>query len=155
MDHKKSTKEALDRYFTKLAKPKRNKKNLKPEKEVEHQCVEWMRAVNWDVGIYEAKASYNPYAGRYISRSMQAGTVDCQGVMPNGIFVAVEFKAPGRLKTFNSQRNYRQKEYIVSKILSNAFAVVVDSKDRLEQIYATWKNLDENKKKDFLMASLP
>lgn len=153
-----STKKALHNYFEKQAKEvsRRKKRNFKPEKQVEQACVKFMTAQGWDVGIYEAKAVYNPHAGRYLRGVMRAGTVDCQGVMPDGTFVAVEFKAPGRLKTFNSPRNDRQREYLINKINHNAFGCVVDSAHLLEQIYKAWANeKDLSNRKWLLMDFLP
>lgn len=131
-----SPKAALDKYFQKqIPKLTSKRRNLKPEKEVERACMPWMRAQGWDVQIYEAKNTYDPRRQQWSSKSMQAGTVDCQGLMPNGIFVAIEFKAHGKLRTFNRARNQRQKDYIIQKIGSNAFACVTDSLPLLQSIY--------------------
>lgn len=151
-------KKALNNYFEREAKKslRRPRRNMKPEKLVEQACVQWMTAQGWDVAIYEAKAVYNPFAGRYLRGVMKAGTVDCQGVMPDGTFVAVEFKAPGRLSTFNSIRNDRQREYLINKINHNAFGAVVDSAELLGQIYKAWADeKDPSAKKWLLMDRLP
>lgn len=158
MAYNDGAKKALENYYTKLAKQvsKPKRRNQKPEKLVEHECVALMRALGWDVAIYEAKGIYNPHAGRYVSQRMRAGTVDCQGVMQNGTFVAVEFKAPGKRSTFNSPRSGRQKEYLIQKIHHNAFAVVVDSSQLLKQLYETWVEItDEDERRQFLLKSLP
>src|ERR1700727_875427 len=105
-DKNDSTKKALERYYAKqIPKPRRH--NAKPEKEVERDCMAWMNSMGWSMGVYEAKNTYNPRSGRWIGKSMRSGTVDCQGVLPNGTFAAVEFKAPTRLSTFNSNRNMK------------------------------------------------
>lgn len=157
MDHKKSVERALSAYCAKQIKktgPKR--KNKSPEKDVEQECVAWMRAKNWDVQIYSAKATYNPRLGRYMGGSMKAGTVDCQGVMPSGIFVAVEFKSPGNIKAFNLPKNCRQKEYLKEKIKNNAFGACVDSVKLLQLIFETWEKIeDRDQKRAYLFSKLP
>lgn len=154
--------DALERHHEKLAKQqqsKRKTKNRKPEKDVERYCLEWMRARDWDVQIVEAKATYNPRAGRYLrNTSVSAGTCDCIGTLPDGKFVAIEFKAPGRLSTFAHDRNVEQRDYILKKIHSGAFACVVDSASRLEKIYAAWEEalqVSPDKAKNILLGFLP
>lgn len=169
-DRKKRVTDALNRYYEKqdreirklngLSEPRR--KNEKPEKEVEKACLEWMRSdkQNWSVEIYEAKATYDPSKGIYRQQSMKAGVCDCMGTLPDGISVAIEFKAPGRLSTFNSERRFKQRKFIVDKINSNAFACVVDSVDRLVTIYERWRelraaNVDFGVARNYLLSMLP
>ncbi len=156
---KDSTKEALDRYLKKISRPKSKRaKSGKPEKEVERACLAWMRAKGWSVQIYAASAVYNPSAGRYTGQTMKVGTCDCQGVMPDGTAVAVEFKAPGRLKTFNAEKNHRQKEYLVEKIRFNCFGAVVDSARRLEDIFDGYQLallVSKDQAQMYLMGELP
>lgn len=157
MDRRESTKKALSAYLAKhekSLKPKR--KNKSPEKDVERECVIWMKEQGWDVQIVSAKAQYNPKAGRWISQAISAGTVDCIGVMPTGVFVAVEFKSKGALGQFNRPHNIRQRQYIKDKIASNAFACVVDSVKLLQSIYEAWIGLeDASVRKTFLSSKLP
>ena len=151
------TKTALENFYrNQIPKPKR--RNSRPEKEVEHACIEWMRAMKWDVQVYEAKSTYDPKSRRYVGRTMKPGTVDCQGVMPSGRFVAVEFKAKGMLRTFNSPRNMRQAGYLIEKINNNAFGVVVDSVERLKELYHGYMNAlsyGDEAAKQYLFESLP
>ena len=161
MHKRKSTSDALTNYFKKQIKPdakRKRKTNGKPEKAVEKACLAWMRSKGWSVQIYEAKATYNPQAGRWVSSAMKAGTADCQGNTPSGTTVVVEFKAPGRLTTFNNDKNHRQKEYIVEKIRSNCFAAVVDSARRLEEIFDGYEQallVSKDQAQMFLLAELP
>ncbi len=156
---KDSTKKALDSYMSRQLKTKQKRgANGKPEKEVERACLAWMRAQGWQVQIYAASSTYSPSAGRWIGQAMKAGTVDCQGLLPDGTFVAVEFKAPGRLKTFNLEKNTRQREYLIQKIKMNAFGCVVDSARRLQMIFDGYKELMETSKDQaqmFLLRELP
>lgn len=152
---------ALENHHRKLANKqiKFTRRNGKPEKEVERFCLQWMRERNWDVQILESKAVYNANAGRYLrTMSVSAGTCDCIGTLPNGLFVAIEFKAPGRLATFASDRNHLQRDYIINKIKSGCFACVTDSAARLEKIYNAWLEalqVSPEKGKDTLLSFLP
>lgn len=160
-DHKERVTAALNKYLEKqLPKPVKDYRgpNAKPEKEVEKACLEWMRSRGWTVDIYEAKATYNPAAGRYVSAAMKAGTCDCMGSTEDGLMIAVEFKAPGRLSTFNSEARYRQRQFIVDKINSNCFACVTDSVQRLEDILTQWmkiKSQDLGAARAYLISMLP
>lgn len=152
---------ALEAYSLKDMKERGPKKkrghHKKPEKEVEKVCLVWMRALNWDVQIYESKATYNPRTGHWSQQSMKAGTADCMGCMADGHMVVVEFKAKGHLRGFNHPKNYRQKLFIKQKISQNAFACVVDSAELLNTIYTGWSALRHDKEaaKLFLMKMLP
>ena len=118
----------------------KGKKNKKPEKEVEKACLEWMRSLSWDVNIYEAKAVYNP-DGTYRSSRMKAGVCDCMGVTPEGIPIYVEFKAKDRRTTFNLDKNIEQRKFLLKKIDYCAFAVVVDSAERLAEYWNGWRDV--------------
>jgi len=158
--HKKSVAAALNRFMTKAAKqaaqPKPSRTNQKPEKEVEKECLKWMRDKGWNVQIYEAKATWSPAAGQWLQQGMKSGTCDCMGSTSDGHMVAVEFKAPGRLSTFNSQDRYNQRKFIVDKINSNCFACVTDSAARLEFIFTTWVKIpDASERRTYLLSMLP
>lgn len=136
----------------------RKKRNASPEKDVEKACLIYMRKLSWDVQIYESKATWDTQSHQWKNQSMKAGNADCQGVMPDGIAVAVEFKAPGKLSTFNLDKNYRQKEFIIKRINQNAFACVVDSADLLHEIYIHWQNMrviGAAEARDYLLRKLP
>ena len=166
-DHKKSTADALNRFYQKQAdevahkpseKASKRAPNKAPEKDVERECLAWMRARGWTVAIFESKAKWNASAERFTSTGMKFGTCDCMGNTDDGISVAVEFKAPGALSSFNSEKRYLQRKFIVDRINTNAFACVVDSAKRLETIYQTWRTLratELGKAREFLLASLP
>lgn len=137
----------------------KKKKYDKPEKLVEDACLKWMRhSMNWDVGIYEAKAVYNP-DGTYRSSRMKAGVSDCMGITPDGVPIYIEFKAKDKRATFNKPGNERQREFLINKINYFAFAVVVDSLDKLTEYWDKWsKTLNRNGKlaaRDYLLDALP
>lgn len=156
-----STLDALNKFCEKQLdnKPKKlSKPHGKPEKEVEKACLAWMRSQGWNVQIFEAKATWSPDAQRWLQQSMKAGTCDCLGNTNEGLSVAIEFKAPGALSSFNSDKRYLQKKFIIDKIHSCAFACVVDSLQSLQLIYAEWNVLrkyDMEKAKLMLLSKLP
>lgn len=138
----------------KLCNPHKRRRNKKPEKLVEAECLFWMRQQRWSVQVIESKATLSN--GVWRNQAVSAGTCDCIGTMPDGISVYIEFKAPGKLKTFNREKNIRQREYIKSKIHMNAFSTVVDSVELLEQIYTTWQKMETpEEKRLFLLNVLP
>jgi len=158
-----STLAALEKFskkdlkeIDKINKPKR--KNQKPEKLVEQACIKCMREQCRQVEVYESKATYNPRLGIYMQQAMRAGTCDAMGVLPSGIAVGVEFKAKGRISTFNKEKNHRQKEFIITRIGMNGFFCVVDSVERLKEIYKGWSDLTEISQyaaQEFLLKNLP
>lgn len=167
-DYKKRVSDAMGRYYKKIDKEHnrkygidiKRKKSQKPEKEVEKTCLDWMRSQGWNVEIYESKTTYSEKVGRWVGASMKAGTCDCMGSMPDGISVSVEFKAPGSISSFNSEKRYLQKEFIIKKINSNSFACVTDSLERLISIFEKWKELryklqDLSASREYLLEMLP
>lgn len=144
-----ASKKALKEY----QQPTRH--NKKPEKEVERDCLAWMRSLGWSVEVYESKATYNPRSGRYISQSMKQGTLDTMGVTNFGIAVAVEYKAPGKLSTLRDA----QREFLIKRINQYAFACVVDSVSLLQEHHKQWEflrshgNMDASR--DYLLSVVP
>lgn len=163
-ERKKSIQAALEKYLKRDLKEinklqGRGKKNMKPEKEVEKACLIWMRAQGWEVSIYESKAIFNARSGTYTANpGLKTGNADCQGIMPCGTSVAVEFKAPGKINTFLRDGNEAQRDFIIKRIHMNGFAVVVDSVECLEKMYGEWKKfreVDPECARRFLLSSLP
>lgn len=153
---------AMKGYSDKIAKERAPKKsrarNKHPEKDVETECLVLMRSWGWSVSIFEAKAVWNASANAWVQSGMKAGTCDCLGSDDHGVAVAVEFKAPGKLSSFNRPENFRQREFIVDKINANCFACVVDSASHLEVIYTRWldiKNSSKDGAKAYLISALP
>lgn len=166
-DKKESTRRALENFYAKQENerlkelgltpeglPRPRRRNNKPEKITQHECTEWMRGMGWQIEIYESKATLSK-DGVWRQQAMKAGTPDCQGVMPDGVAVAVEFKAKGCLSGFNQPKNHRQKEFILGRIHMGAFACVVDSVALLETIYKGWLERPVDQRKGYLLACLP
>lgn len=159
-EHKKRISDALNKYSAKqleVIKPEVRSHNEKPEKEVEKACLKWMRDRGWSVNIFESKAVWNASAGAWTQQGLKAGTCDLMGNTDTGLAVAVEFKAPGALSSFNTEKRYLQKKFIVDKINSNSFAAVIDSVERLEIIFKRWSELlpDRNAARNYLLSMLP
>jgi GTP-binding protein EngB required for normal cell division len=162
-ERKKSVENALHNYLKKYQKDTdklngviKKRTNAKPEKNVEKECLTWMRAQGWNVQIFESKATQ--INGVWRNQSMKAGNADCQGTLPGGIACYIEFKSPGRLSTFNAPKNQRQIDFILAKIDMGAFACVVDSADHLAGIYNIWKEkraADPEDAKNYLLDALP
>jgi hypothetical protein len=139
----------------KAAKPAR--KNSKPERElVQIPCINWMRSRGWSVDVYEAKATFDPRSGSYRQQAMKAGTTDCMGCDNVGNSVVIEFKAPGRRSSFNSEKRFLQKKFLLEKLNLGCFAVVVDDVLELERIYFHWLSLASREARiAYLMGELP
>jgi hypothetical protein len=152
---------AISRYETAQDKKLRGttRRNGKPEKEVEYTCVAWMKSQGWSVNVFEAKATYSPTAGIWKQQAMSGGVADCMGNTQDGIAVAIEFKAPGYLSTFNSPARVKQRAFVIDKINSGAFACVTDSVERLKDIYTRWRELRDAGallvSREFLIGALP
>lgn len=129
------------------------RKNKKPEQDVARHCLAWMRSVGFAVDIYESKANFNPKVGLWLQQSMRTGTTDCIGTDPDGFAAFIEFKAPGKLKSLRDS----QRAFIYRKIDAGAFACVVDSAERLADIYRYFKLIKSKGKcpKNYLRAEVP
>jgi len=160
-DRKKSTLDALESFSRKDLKEidrlcGRGRKNSKPEKLVEADCMAWAKSQGWELQIYESK-SVN-ISGVWRSGGLKAGHADAAGLLPCGTSVALEFKAIGKLSTFNKSGNERQKDFIIKRIHMNGFAVVVDSVERLKSIYMRWSEIravNPAEAKHYLLSMLP
>lgn len=166
-DHKKRVEAAMLRYHERDAKEvdklsgrnKRQKRNMKPEKITEKECLEWMRSEGWEVQVVDSKAIYNKAAGCYTQNtSVKTGNADVQGIMIDGTSVAVELKAKGKLSTFLKDGNEKQRDFIIKRIHMNGFACVVDSVQMLQTIYMQWldfRTIDKECAKQYLLSCLP
>jgi len=159
-----SAKEAILNYARKQlpsTKKKRVKKNSKPEKLVESACLKWMRSKGWHAHIYESKAVWNASAGKYLAPgNLPDGHSDCAGITNfRGVGHYVEFKAKGKLSTFNLAKNNDQRDFLIEKIHMKCFAVVVDSMEQLATFWFKWTrvrvDLGEGAAVAYLLDSLP
>ena len=129
-----STMNALMRHHENQLKKDKGpqRRNKKPEKKVEEDCLKWGRHQGWSLDIIESRGERDQYG----TIAVKAGFSDCVGNDYYGRAVYIEFKAPGRA-VFSSVRP-AQMAFLEKKIKSNAFAVVVDSAELLAQYYNIW-----------------
>lgn len=151
-----SVKNALLKYHEKQLQKNNSKrrKNKKPEKQTEKECLDWMREHGFSVHIVESKAVYSTSAGRYLKGQTVSGFIDCCGCDPNGFGVFVEFKARGRRSTLRDS----QREFLKEKILKSAFGCVIDRAEQLAEIYRQWCRLKRHGRDEsiaYLLEQIP
>jgi hypothetical protein len=134
MDIKKRVESAVHKYVKKNDPNRVKRKNAKPEKLVEKEVLDWCRSRGWFVNVIESKSTFSAKSGRYTGTAAAAGHVDITGVDDKGVFVAIELKAPGKLKTLRPA----QYKFLVEVINRNGFGVCVDSCAMLSEIYYTF-----------------
>lgn len=132
---------------------KKKKKNKNPEEKfIKDELLPFLRGLGFSIQVMEAKATFNPKAGRYISQSLKPGTSDIVGMTPNAIAAFIEAKAPG--KRSNIRPN--QHAFLTEKIKLGAFAVCTDSVKHLQEIYETWDLIEDKRGKiNYLLKDLP
>ena len=127
-------------------------KNNSPEKDLVKLMMLWLKEHNFACTVIESKAVYNAKAGRYMSSQVGTrGYSDISGNDPEGRAVFIEVKAKDRLYTLKEH----QREFLISKIKSNCFAVACDSVTKLQHWYNTFISLPFNQRQDYLMSLLP
>lgn len=156
MDYKKRVANAIEKYNRKQCKEKKPRatRNKAPEKEVVKICLGWLRSSGFDVHVVEAKAVFSAKAGRYLSSQTTPGMSDIVGNSPEGVACFIEVKAKGKISTLREN----QRQFLINKIHSNCFAVVVDSQDTLQSCYSKWqacRQLNAQHAKEYLLGLLP
>lgn len=128
-------------------------KGFSPEKLVEQQVLAWAFENRWSLHVFDSKAIRR--GDRMQSNpGIPVGCPDLLGNCPCGFAAYIELKkhnADGVCRI--SQRNF-----LLQKIDSNAFACVVDSPEKIEQLYEKWVALREiswNVARDLLRKALP
>lgn len=96
--------------------------------------MQWLKDNDFSCHVIEAKATYNPKAGAYVSAPVIAGMPDVIGCTPDGSACFIELKAPGRLNTLKPH----QRAFLLKKLEYGCFAVVVDSVELLSKLYSEW-----------------
>ena len=142
------------KLIKKTKRETRVKPNGKPEREVVLECRKWLKNHGFSVNIVESKAVFSRSSGEYVSGQTDPGFSDCVGVHESGVGVFIEFKAPGKLSTIRPAQHH----FLTDKIKFNAFACVVDSVERLQEIFSTYRRIDFNDyqaKQKFLLSMIP
>jgi len=130
-------------------------KTIKPEKKVE-QAIHWWLTRNkiW-VNIYDSKGEYSAARGKYKRKDgLVVGHPDLLGSSSDGLLVAIELKAPGKLEGVSLE----QFLFLRRMIDQYAFAAVIDSEELLQALWDQYKNLRSKCPKDaskFLLSQLP
>lgn len=144
---------AIERYIARQTKTKSSsRKNRSPEKElVRTELMPWLRSKGFYCHVVESKATYNESLGRYLTSQTTVGMPDIIGCDSKGLSVFVEAKAKGRLSTLRDM----QREFLVEVIQRGGFGVVVDSRERLEELYSAFSSLPSDLAKQYLLDQLP
>ena len=130
----------------------RKRKNNSPEKDLVKLIMLWLKENNFTCTVIESKAAYNPKIGRYMSSQVGTrGYCDISGNDNEGRAIYIEVKAKDRLYMLKEH----QREFLISKIKSNCFAVACDSVTKLQHWYNTFISLPFNQRQDYLMSLLP
>jgi len=135
-----SAQQALDKYYRKILAENvgsKRTKNGQPEKNLEKEVFIWLAAHGFSLHTVESKAVFSKRLGRYLKSQAVAGFSDLVGVSPTGLGCFIELKAPGRLSTLRPA----QRAFLAQKIECGAFAVVVDSVDRLATLWEEFQLL--------------
>lgn len=132
------------------------RRNKSPEKNlVETEILPRAWQHGFDLSIVESKAVFSQNIGRYIRGQTNESMTDLVG--NNGpIACFIEVKAKGKLSSFNSEKNYRQRAFVERKIDSGAFVAVIDNFDSLYDLWLRWLSEDSIvEKKRILRDALP
>ena len=155
MDHKKNIMNAIHKYHGRqlnqglTREPKG--KNRKPEKDTEKQVMAWGRENRVFLHVIEA-STYNGRTGTFGDSKVQKGFSDIVGNTEQGLACYIELKAKDR----RSNLSEAQREFLEQKIDQNCFAVVVDSRARLEQYWkGFWSLKNVEDRKTYLRDCLP
>ena len=126
-------------------------KNKKPEKDTESSVLEWSKHNNCFLHVIES-SSYDPISRRKTLSKAQAGFPDLVGNTNEGLSLYIELKAKDRRSTLRED----QRSFLTMKIHQGCFAVVVDSRARLEQYWKGYHSLKTSQeKKAYLLDCLP
>lgn len=127
------------------------RKNKKPEKQVEADILKWAKERGLFLHVVEAKAVWSEKRQSYTSSSVAAGFLDIVGNYKH-LALYIELKAPGRKSSLRDN----QRRFINNKISQGAFACVVDSVDDLQNLFESWLvTKDLTKRQELLYAHLP
>lgn len=135
-----STKKALEKYFEREHKklqremtgPKR--KNKSPEKKVVKDILEWGKKYGLDLDVIEASGYDRIKKAMVHDTKIDPGYPDISGNDRFGLAVYIEAKAKGRRSSLRDH----QRQFLMRKINSGAFACVADSAEYVHELYHKW-----------------
>lgn len=129
-------------------------RNTGPEKQVEMEIRAWAKAVGFDLTVVDTAAVWNPMAGRYLRRQASESLPDLIG-NHGSLSVWIELKAKGQRSAINGAKNRHQKEFLIRKIKQGCFAVVTDSVEHLNDIWAKYRKASPYDRFQILIDDLP
>jgi len=155
MDHRKSTNNAILNYHRKQLdqgvsrEPKKKQKT--PEKDVQKSVLDWARENKVHLHVIEA-STWNGRTRTFGDSKASAGFPDLVGNTEQGLVCYIELKAKGR----RSNLSDKQRVFLEAKIAQSCFAVVVDSRTRLEQYWkGFWSLKSPEERQSYLLETLP
>lgn len=150
-DYKARVRLAMESYLNKNRpkSPGTTRKNTAPEKETVKLILKACDSMGFSCHVVESKAVYSQAAGRYLNSQANPGFPDIVGCDQLGRALWIEVKAPGRRSTLKEH----QRQFLISKIDLNCFAVCVDGPDQLLKFYREW--IQAETKKAYLLKVLP
>ncbi len=150
-DYKARVRGAMEKYYKKNDQTRVPRHNQSPERDLQKEVINWLNSLGFSVDNVESKAQFSETMQRYISQPNAPGLPDIIGNDPNGHSVYIEMKAPGKRSTLRE----KQRIFLNKKIDSNAFAIVVDSKEDIWKWYGHWSFLSRADRVTYLRGLLP
>lgn len=93
-------------------------------------------------------------AGRYLRRQASESLPDLIGNY-GSLSVWIELKAKGQRSSINSKKSKHQREFLIRKINSGAFACVTDGIDHLNSLWIKFKAANAIDRRALLIGDLP
>lgn len=151
-DYKSRIIKAINKYETKnlLSNNTPKRKNNAPEKEVEREVLAMLRRMGCFVNVYDSALQPDSYTGP-VRVAARSGTPDLIGCTNNGMFLAVELKAPG----CRSKLREHQRQFLINTINNNGFGCVTDNHSHLHKLYSEWLLLNQDQRRELLLNDLP
>jgi hypothetical protein len=155
MSYKSSVKKAINNYFERTSKPserEKRPKNKTPEKDLRQLVMKHLKQQGVLVLYVESQAVFSESAARYLHGQVSVGTSDLIGCLPSGRFLAIELKAPGRIRTLKPH----QREFLVKVIQMGGIGLVADKIDLIDWILDQCSQIASDKERvEFLLSQLP
>ena len=155
-DPKESVKNAINKYIAKntdgiQSKPQQKESRQSPERRTEASVKRWCRANGILIHVVEASI-FDRTTGEMGEAKAEAGFSDLVGNSMQGLACYIELKAEGRRSTLSDT----QRDFLIAKIESFCFAVVVDSDAVLETYWSGFCALKTpQERKQYLLDCLP
>lgn len=155
MDFKKRIEAAMiknhQRQYNQGVTREQRPKRKKPEKNTEKEVLLWGKENNVLLHVIEA-STWNGRSHSFGDAKAEAGFSDLVGNTEQGLACYIELKAEGRRSTLSD----KQRVFLEAKIAQMCFAVVVDSRKRLEQYWkGFWTLKTPDERCEYLLDCLP